>query len=188
MMAIKERGLALKYIQIDDGYQPHMGDWLSVTDKFNGGIRKICAVIKKAGFEPAIWVAPFIAEEGSKLFGEHPDWFVTDGEGKPLASDRVSFGGWRCGPWYMLDGTHPGARAYLTHVFRVMKEEWGIHYFKLDANMWERSPLVVTTRKTEPASRHTVWAWRRFWRALEETAFFWDAMRPCGRPWVWFTE
>ena len=141
MMAIKERGLALKYIQIDDGYQPHMGDWLSVTDKFNGGIRKICAVIKKAGFEPAIWVAPFIAEEGSKLFGEHPDWFVTDGEGKPLASDRVSFGGWRCGPWYMLDGTHPGARAYLTHVFRVMKEEWGIHYFKLDANMWGALPF-----------------------------------------------
>ena len=85
MMAIKERGLALKYIQIDDGYQPHMGDWLSVTDKFNGGIRKICAVIKKAGFEPAIWVAPFIAEEGSKLFGEHP---VCNGWGRKAACFR----------------------------------------------------------------------------------------------------
>jgi len=36
----------------------------------------------------------------------------------------------------MLDGSHPGAQAYLEHVFRVMSEEWGCHYFKLDANTW----------------------------------------------------
>ncbi len=36
----------------------------------------------------------------------------------------------------MLDGTNPGARGYLTHVFRTMREEKNIKYFKLDANVW----------------------------------------------------
>jgi alpha-galactosidase len=36
----------------------------------------------------------------------------------------------------MLDGSHPGAQAYLEHVFRTMRERWGCHYFKLDANTW----------------------------------------------------
>jgi alpha-galactosidase len=47
----------------------------------------------------------------------------------------VTFGGWH-GPWYALDGTHPGAQTYLEMVFRTMKEKWGCQYFKLDANFW----------------------------------------------------
>lgn len=108
---------------------------------FDGGVGKLCLDIKNEGFEPAIWVAPFIAEEKSELFQHHPDWFVKDDDGKPLASNRVSFGGWRCAPWYMLDGTHPEARAYLTHVFKTMREQWGVKYFKLDANMWVALPF-----------------------------------------------
>ncbi|NIP98251.1 MAG: alpha-galactosidase, partial [Akkermansiaceae bacterium] len=42
---------------------------------------------------------------------------------------------------YMLDGTHPGARDYLRHVFRTMREEWQCRYFKLDANMWGALPF-----------------------------------------------
>lgn len=126
----------LRYVQIDDGYQAAMGDWLEPGARFPSGIRAICGQIRDAGFEPAIWVAPFIAERDSHLVREHPEWLVQDGQGAPLASNAVSFGGWRHGPWYMLDGTHPGAQGYLEHVFRVMREDWGCHYFKLDANTW----------------------------------------------------
>jgi alpha-galactosidase len=92
--------------------------------------------IRGAGFEPALWVAPFIASPQSKLFTEHPDWFVQDDQGHPLRSDTFTFGGWRLGPWYMLDGTHPAAQQYLTQVFRALREQWGCTYFKLDANAW----------------------------------------------------
>jgi alpha-galactosidase len=126
----------LQYIQIDDGYQPAMGDWLETGAAFGGNVQTVLKQIRAKGFQPAIWVAPFIAEANSRLFKEHPDWFVKDEEGVPLRSDRVTFGGWRRGPWYSLDGTHPQAQAHLTHVFRTMREEWGCTYFKLDANFW----------------------------------------------------
>jgi alpha-galactosidase len=118
----------LKYIQIDDGYQAAMGDWLETGDAFGGGVAGVLRQIREPGFEPAIWVAPFIAEKGSRVFREHPEWFVTDAEGRPLAADQVTFGGWRRGPWYAVDGTHPEARRHLENVFRTMREEWGCTY------------------------------------------------------------
>ena len=70
------------------------------------------------------------------MFKEHADWFVKDADGLPLRSDRVTFGGWRRGPWYVLDGTHPGVQHHFEHVFKTMRQEWGCTYFKLDANFW----------------------------------------------------
>jgi alpha-galactosidase len=127
---------SLKYVQIDDGYQPAMGDWLETGAAFGGNVKTVLGEIRKRGFEPAIWVAPFIAEEDSHLFRQHRDWFVKDADGQPLRADRVTFGGWRHGPWYVLDGTHPEAQQHLEGVFTTMRQEWGCTYFKLDANFW----------------------------------------------------
>ena len=126
----------LKYVQIDDGYQPAMGDWLETGAAFGGDVQGVLKEIRKKNLEPAIWVAPFIAEEKSHLFQLHPDWFVTDDQGKPLRSDKVTFGGWRRGPWYVLDGTNFQVQNHLFKLFRTMRREWGCTYFKLDANFW----------------------------------------------------
>jgi alpha-galactosidase len=126
----------LRYIQVDDGYQPAMGDWLETGAAFGGNVQGVLKEIRARGFEPAIWVAPFVAEKDSNVFKAHPDWFVTGADGRPLRSDLVTFGGWRRGPWYALDGTHPEAQAHLESVFRTMRTEWGCTYFKLDANFW----------------------------------------------------
>jgi alpha-galactosidase len=127
---------ALKDILIDDGYQPAMGDWLETGPGFGGGVKGVVQKIKQKGLAPAIWVAPFIAEKGSKLFGQHPEWFVKDADGKPLSADRVTFAGWRRKPWYALDGTHPGAQKHLEELFRTLRRDWGCTCFKLDANFW----------------------------------------------------
>jgi len=113
-----------------------MGDWLETGNAFGGNVQGVLKQIKDKGFEPAIWVAPFIASENSHVFGQHPDWFVKDEQGKPMRSDKVGFGGWRQGPWYCLDGTHPEARKHLEDLFRTMRNDWGCTYFKLDANYW----------------------------------------------------
>jgi alpha-galactosidase len=133
---IAKRLPGLTYVQIDDGYQPAMGDWLETGAAFGGDVRSVLDAIRKRGFQPAIWVAPFVAEEHSHVFEQHRDWFVKDADGSPLRSDKVTFGGWRRGPWYVLDGTHPGVQAHLEGVFRTMRREWGVTYFKLDANFW----------------------------------------------------
>jgi alpha-galactosidase len=126
----------LRYIQIDDGYQPWMGDWLETGKSFGGDIKGVLKEIRARGFEPAIWVAPFVASPQSKLFKDHPDWFMRGDDGKPLRSDQVGFGGWRLGPWYALDGTHPEAARFLETLFRTLRKEWGCTYFKLDAIYW----------------------------------------------------
>lgn len=133
---IKTHLTALQYIQVDDGYQPWMGDWLETGKAFNGGTENVLKGIKAKGLQPAIWVAPFIASPQSRLFHDHPDWFVKDENGAPMRSDKVGFGGWRLGPWYVLDGTHPEVQQYLTNLFKTMREQWGCTYFKLDANYW----------------------------------------------------
>jgi len=126
----------LKYVQIDDGYQAAMGDWLETGKAFGGDVVSVLKEIRKRGYEPAIWVAPFIAESGSHVFQQHPEWFIQDSDGKPLAADKVTFGGWRHAPWYALDGTHPEVQKHFEKVFSVMRREWGCTYFKLDANFW----------------------------------------------------
>ena len=123
-------------MQIDDGYQAKTGDWLETGNSFGGGVRQVLKDIRAKGLEPAIWVAPFVATEDSKLFKDHPDWFVMGEDGKPLRSDKVTFGGWHRLPWYVLDGTNPGAQGYLEHVFRTMRTEWSCTYFKMDAIAW----------------------------------------------------
>lgn len=133
---IARQAPGLKYIQIDDGYQPAMGDWLETGAAFGGNVQGVLREIRERGFEPAIWVAPFIAEEKSHLYQQHPDWFIKDADGKPLRSDKVTFGGWRRGPWYALDGTHPEVQKHFENLFRTMRREWGCTYFKLDANFW----------------------------------------------------
>ncbi len=134
--AISRELPGLKYVQIDDGYQAKTGDWLESGPSFGGGVQNVLKDIRSNGLEPAIWVAPFVATEDSKVFQQHPDWFVKDESGKPLRSDKVTFGGWHKLPWYVLDGTNPGAQGYLEHVFRTMREQWGCTYFKMDAIAW----------------------------------------------------
>jgi alpha-galactosidase len=126
----------LKYVQIDDGYQRAMGDWLETGTAFGGSVTTVLRQIRQRGFEPAIWVAPFVAEETSNVFQQHPDWFIKDAKDAPLRSNLVTFGGWRRGPWYALDGTHPGVQQHFEQLFQTMRKEWGVTYFKLDANFW----------------------------------------------------
>jgi alpha-galactosidase len=162
----KQHFPSLRYIQIDDGYQPWMGDWLDTGKSFGGDIKSVLNDIRASGFEPAIWVAPFVASPESRLFREHADWFIRGGDGKPLRSDKVGFGGWRLGPWYVLDGTHPGAQRWLEDLFRTLRKEWGCTYFKLDANYW--GTLRGGTHYDTDATR--VEAYRRGMEAIRRGA------------------
>ncbi len=176
--AIKKNNLNLKYIQIDDGYQAYWGDWFDFTDKFEGGVKKVCLDIKEKGFEPAIWVAPFVAEKDSKVFKNHPDWFVKDEDGKPLSSGDVTFGGWRCAPWYILDTTHPDAINYIKEVFKTMNSEWKIKYFKLDAIVWGAMPFGVRYDNTKTSVEAFKIGMQAICEAVGEESFILGANSP----------
>ncbi|MBM7565893.1 glycoside hydrolase family 36 protein [Paenibacillus sacheonensis] len=180
LQAIKEKLPELKYVQIDEGYAAYEGDWLDQGQSFPGGIRSLSEKIRELGFEPAIWVGPFLAEMNARVVREHPEWFKQDGEGKPLRSDIHSFGGWYHGPWYMLDGTHPGAQGYLRHVFHTMRHEWKIKYFKMDGTMWGALPFG---RHHDPKATR-VEAYRAGMKAIREGAGEDSFLLGCNAP-IW---
>ena len=103
-----------------------MGDWLEPDEKkFPGGMKAAVDAIHEKGFRAGLWLAPFVACKSSKLYEEHPGWFLLH-EGKPW------FCGINWGGFYSLDMDHPGVRDYLTRVFRRVFDEWGADLVKLD--------------------------------------------------------
>lgn len=131
-IAERRERLPYEYIQIDDGYQLHWGDWLLPGKKFPHDMAYLAKEISDLGFKPGIWVAPMIMTAQSNLFKNHPEWAVKNFEtGEPLSQQ-----GWSPpdeNPWIMLDGTNPEFLEYIRHIFTVMAHEWGFDYFKLDA-------------------------------------------------------
>ena len=121
------RELPIDTVQIDDGYQADIGDWLTVNEKFPHGMEWLAAQIREAGYTPGIWLAPFLLAESSKTFAAHAEWVVRDGAGRPVSAmhnwNRHNYG---------IDGSHPEARAWLTDLFRQVCEGWGYDYVKID--------------------------------------------------------
>ncbi|MBQ7603817.1 MAG: alpha-galactosidase [Clostridia bacterium] len=112
--------------QIDDGYETYVGDWLDVDrKKFPNGLRPVVSAIKEKGFSAGIWLAPFVAEEKSRVFREKPEWFRKGPDGKPV----------RCGSnwsgFYALDLENKDAMDYVASCLRHYAD-MGFDFFKLD--------------------------------------------------------
>lgn len=129
---VKERALPFDYLQVDDGYQTFVGDWLNINKKqFPHGMRPVADAIRAAGYKPGIWIAPFWADERSETFRKHPDWFIHDDMGRPFNTNHHGDQYWPA-PNYGLDLTHPDAYAWLKKVLTTMRHEWGFEYYKMD--------------------------------------------------------
>ena len=112
--------------QIDDGWEPKVGDWLETDpQKFPQGLKGMVEEIHASGFQAGLWLAPFVCERDSALFREHPDWLLQV-DGKP----------WCCGGnwsgFYALDIDHPAVLDYLHRVFDRVLNDWGFDLVKLD--------------------------------------------------------
>jgi alpha-galactosidase len=119
--------LPLRLVQLDDGYQRAIGDWLELNEKFLHGMRPLVQRVRNAGFLPGLWLAPFLLSAESDTYAEHPDWVVRDELGDPLnAIDNWGTAN------YAVDTTHPEALRWLEHVLRTVCEDWGYEYVKLD--------------------------------------------------------
>jgi hypothetical protein len=60
--------LGLRIVQLDDGYQQHIGDWASpCPEKFPDGLAELAAEVRALGFTPGIWLAPFLVGSRSAV-------------------------------------------------------------------------------------------------------------------------
>ena len=117
---------AKRMFQIDDGYCK-VGDWLDVDGRdFPRGLAPLVDDIRAQGFTPGLWLAPFVCERDSRLFEEHQDWLLRDGEGNPVPTGSQ----WTTG--YALDTLNVEVRSYVLEVLQTMTQEWGFELLKAD--------------------------------------------------------
>ncbi len=121
------REVPLQLFQIDDGFEAKVGDWEEVTDRFPSGVARWAQRIRDAGFQPGLWLAPFVAQPESKLVRTHPAWVLRTRRGRPV---NAGFEWNRLGR--ALDTTHPEVVDYVKKLVRVAVKEWGFDYLKLD--------------------------------------------------------
>jgi alpha-galactosidase len=126
-MAHNPRLQSLRDLIIDDGYQDHVGDWLTPSRRFGLPITDMAGPIAALGLRPGVWVAPFIVQSRSQVLAQHPDWLLRR-QGRPL---RVGWNPhWR-GAFYALDVTNPAVLAHLHNIFDRLRRA-GFVTYKLD--------------------------------------------------------
>lgn len=119
--------IPLKLVQIDDGFEKNVGEWLEFSKRFPNGVKPLAQEIEAKGFMPGLWLAPYIVEARSGLVKKHPDWLLRDKWGRAANSGFV----WnRLGK--ALDLTNLEAMDYTEEVIRTSVQDWGFKYLKLD--------------------------------------------------------
>lgn len=115
-----------KTFVIDDGWQDVYGDWNVDRKKFPNGLRPVMDHIKRLGMKPGLWISIGSAETGSRVFREHPEWFVRNPEGRPYSvhgdfdTDKMT----AC--------MSTGWRGYMGDLLSRLVREHGLEYVKLD--------------------------------------------------------
>jgi len=122
------KNLPLRWVIVDEGWQTHAGDWLTIEKaRFGDGMADLASKITSAGYEPGLWIAPFIAQASSALYEQHPDWFLRDASGKPVnVVDRWG------GPCYALDLTMDDVLEWLGRIVHTLVDDWGYRCLRLD--------------------------------------------------------
>ncbi|MBN2443542.1 MAG: alpha-galactosidase [Spirochaetales bacterium] len=117
-------------IQVDDGYQRMVGDWFDLKGSFRNRMRELTDAIKRKGYRPGIWIAPFTADRKSRLVKDHPEYILRNEYGMPLVGGfNVN---WPGRVYYGLDITNPRFEEYISKVITTIVREWGFTYLKLD--------------------------------------------------------
>lgn len=127
---IKDQNFNLKYIQIDDGYQKQVGDWLELTPSFDNRMEETANYIREKGYIPGLWIAPFIVGKYSSLKKEAPDLLLKDQKGRPIICGYNPT--WAGSVYYALDITNPKTEEYIRRVIRTIVHKWGYKFLKLD--------------------------------------------------------
>ncbi|WP_163710366.1 glycoside hydrolase family 36 protein [Mangrovibacterium lignilyticum] len=121
--------IPLQTIQIDDCYCT-LGDWLETNERWPKSMEDPAREIFQRGFRAGIWVAPFVVDENSKLFKNHPNWLIRDLDGEPIQQHNF-----RDSKLYALDGSHPEVQKYIARVFRTFRK-MGYTFFKTAYLSW----------------------------------------------------
>jgi alpha-galactosidase len=128
-LAARRSEFPIDLVQLDDGYQRAIGDWLETNAKFPRGLAPLAGAIRDAGFRAGIWLAPFCVVRESRLFDVKPAWLLRRGDDwlrgllHPMWTPDASV--------YVLDPSRAEVRDHLVRVAAALVG-LGFSYLKLD--------------------------------------------------------
>ncbi len=119
---------------IDDGWQINRGDWEIDRQKFPDGLKPVFDHIRSLGMKPGLWLSLTGAEINSKVYADHPEWFVRDDDGNIInlhgAGSREKTACFATG-WY----------GHIRDIILGLVREHGLAYVKLDITIAASSYL-----------------------------------------------
>jgi alpha-galactosidase len=117
----------LDVLQLDDGFEIHVGDWNHLKDGFPDSLEQIGKRIAEEDLVPGLWLAPFIAERNSLLARAQREWILRNRLGLPVNPGFL----WNSFP-FVLDVTHPEVLDHLKALVGSLVREGDYQYLKLD--------------------------------------------------------
>jgi len=119
--------LPVQLVQLDDGFEADVGDWLERNAKFPRNMHAVAEGIRAHGFIPGLWLAPLIAKPSAHTVRRNPGWWLRGRWGRAASAGLVWFK-WGRG----LDPTQAEALEHAVALIHTAAHEWGFPYLKLD--------------------------------------------------------
>jgi hypothetical protein len=128
---------------IDDGWQESYGDWH--PGKNFPALPEMAKEIRRAGFIPGIWCAPFLVDRHSQLASWAPDsWFLQDARGRRFTDNRF-----QNRSIYILNSENIEVQRFLEETFMKFRKS-GFAAFKVDFI------YAAATAKAKPANKPAI--------------------------------
>ncbi|MFZ2656499.1 MAG: glycoside hydrolase family 36 protein [Victivallales bacterium] len=141
-----------EWIQIDDGWQgvgKYYGSnrqwFVTCKEKFPQGMKFLADYIRSKGMRPGIWCIPHV-ESDVKFFTKNLELFIRNDDGTSIGEFKSPEDNWAecckaydcdklvdwCGR-YFLDVSNPRALERVRLIVKMLADEWGYDYVKIDA-------------------------------------------------------
>lgn len=182
--------IGIKQVTLDDGWYNHAGEWGLNTEKLLNGsadMKRLTDAIHERGMTALLWWRPCDGgREGSRLYKEHPEYFVKNENGSfgKLAGPGA-YDGFNGSTGYALCPMSEGAVQSQADFVKTAMKEWGFDGLKSDY-VWSLpkcyNPEHHHDRPEESTENQAVF-YREVYKAMkecDENAF--HLLCNCGTP------
>lgn len=125
-----------RFMGVSGPWFTNFGDWQPHMGRFPRGIGALSDDLRERGLKTNLWLAPFLVEDDSDVFRQHPDWLILDQSGQPVLASMapsgagvVQYSERRCA---ILDATHPEVGEHLTSLAQRLTHDEGADYLFVD--------------------------------------------------------
>lgn len=143
----------MKEFVIDDGWEDNLGDWGIDKRKFPNGLKPVFDYIKSLGMKPGLWISVGSASSESKVYHEHPEWFVKDKNDR-FTNLHIAGAGDGINDAFRSACFSTGWKDYIKNILLKLTLDYGLEYMKLDFSVVTSAYVFDSEKSGCYASNH----------------------------------